>query len=409
MKKIAQNYIISNVASQVLSLVSALIVSFYFDAQNISNYAIVLSGIAVASILFSFRLENLIFRLTGSEVKEISLLLVSIVPGISLVAVTLILFVLKISNEGLLPFQQELAIFIVLGGFTLSIFNITLNILVKTSKSNLVILIKLLRGFSELTISLTLFLFSGKDISSFYIGYVSSFIIPVIFIFIVGVENRRKYLFSIFESQRYSSYWHFIKNSTRYLMYDLPASLFNIISLQAPVFILKGMSSVDLVAAYFIFQKFIGSPSLTIAQGLGLAIKQNINEIKESTTKSGFSTKLLSYINIVSVLVITVLGMLGTQLFLLFDIQVEPKTLSLVGITIFPVIFFRSLFNLVAGVVYVKGLFKFNFLFQAIGVLIAVIPGFVFIDSFDYILLYGVLMAFFYIIGFKFLKDRVVK
>ena len=257
MKKIAQNYIISNVASQVLSLVSALIVSFYFDAQNISNYAIVLSGIAVASILFSFRLENLIFRLTGSEVKEISLLLVSIVPGISLVAVTLILFVLKISNEGLLPFQQELAIFIVLGGFTLSIFNITLNILVKTSKSNLVILIKLLRGFSELTISLTLFLFSGKDISSFYIGYVSSFIIPVIFIFIVGVENRRKYLFSIFESQRYSSYWHFIKNSTRYLMYDLPASLFNIISLQAPVFILKGMSSVDLVAAYFIFQKFI--------------------------------------------------------------------------------------------------------------------------------------------------------
>jgi O-antigen/teichoic acid export membrane protein len=189
----------------------------------------------------------------------------------------------------------------------------------------------------------------------------------------------------------------FVKNISN-IKFDFPASIFSMISIYLPIvyFFISGDKVFS--GIYFAINRFIGAPSLLIAQSFGTTLKQyaaeeyrNFNHCTRSTIKG---------LKIVFIYMLPIYLLGGLAFFILFKylLSQEWKGIISTGWMLLPLFVLRYFFNCFANIVYVKGLFKENMLFQIISAIVAFFALFLPNTLSEKVIYFSVSMSIYYLI-----------
>ncbi|WP_318411629.1 MATE family efflux transporter [Photobacterium leiognathi] len=372
----------SNILSQFFSMFSIIIMTTNFNSKDISTYGYFFSLLSMLSICLSFRLENLIFQVKAGQYSKIfansviliSLLLTSVVFSLSFIFD--IDYVIKVS---------------IIGGVAFAIFNILNNYLTRNGDITILASAKILRSAFELLL-VTLCVLSHKSITFLMFSLVLSYFLSSLYIYIrakVYVRFRKKHI-----KQTLLQYLKLKK----YAKWDFPSSILSAFIVYMPQVIFNNSGNYLISSIYFMSSRYIGSPLLLIAQAIGLALKQEYQREKDLKIKNNASVLYIRKMIYNRKFAIAILlSFISIPIIYLIHPDYSFKEFFICFIILLPLYWARFIFNCFAGLVYVKGLFKENFIYQLLSTIILIGILYSFKLNFYTLLIYSLLSLLMYI------------
>ncbi|HAU5608824.1 TPA: hypothetical protein P7Z02_003515 [Citrobacter koseri] len=196
------------------------------------------------------------------------------------------------------------------------------------------------------------------------------------------------------------------KENLTNIKFDFPASIFSMITIYLPIIYFFVSDEKIFSGVYFALNRFIGAPSLLVAQSFGVTLKQYAaEEYLRVGTCVGSTKKAMKILFVYMIPVYAVAGAGGYIAFHYFLSQ-EWKTVFMDGWILLPLFILRYFFNCFSNIVYIKGLFKENMLFQLSSTLIAFFSLYLPNIISDKIFFFSIAMTFYYFIylGYLLLK-----
>ncbi len=352
-----------NIFVQLIGLLSVPILTHVYNPEELSYLGTFTSCIAIFSVLVSLRAENNLFVIHSDD--ECSKYVIFLYALSLLITPCIFLFFYSVFSLFSIKQDGEIFYISILGGFTYAIFNIKYNYLVRCGLVNKYVVLRMLRMVLEL-LSVILAYFLNLNIYMLIILIGVSYLIPLL--------TNKTFFSKIADREIVSDLqigkFVFVKNISN-IKFDFPASIFSMISIYLPIvyFFISGDKAFS--GVYFAINRFIGAPSLLIAQSFGTTLKQYAAEEYRSFNHCTKSTIKGLKIVFIYMLPIYLLG--GVAFFILFKylLSQEWKGIISTGWMLFPLFVLRYFFNCFANIVYVKGLFKENMLFQIISAIVA--------------------------------------
>lgn len=243
---------------------------------NPDTFGIIATFLSIISILNGISILKFELAIPVPKDDNESILIINICFSILLITTILFSIILFIWKESLLFISNNQLIInyiyiIPLGVFLISSFQIFNNIAIRERNYKLISNIKIVKSFSTILISLSLYklnslgLILGNLISQFICLklYFLNFK-PLIF------KNLKFYKFFDFKTfQRYKDF----------AIFSAPASLLNIISRELPILIFANYFTIDEVGQFFLIQKIILIPAGIIGDSISQIFLSNAAEL----------------------------------------------------------------------------------------------------------------------------------
>lgn len=247
-----------NVLTQLIGLLVYPILVTQYSVEDIALFGVLFAGMGIVSSVASFKIQNLIFsiRLKKAYAIYANYFRWIYVPSVVLLSGVFIACYNELHNT------VQVVILSVLSGFFLSGFNLYYSFLVRirNEKYNYV---KLSRACLELIFVVLAVLF-GFDIIQLFALVAFSYFIPS--------------AYGVFHAAVKHVHLDLEIETVKKLLIDLVSGFFNSVYLNSPNYFLYFGSSKELAAYYFLINKFVGTPTLMVAQSLNVSLNQHLVE-----------------------------------------------------------------------------------------------------------------------------------
>ncbi|QSW34107.1 hypothetical protein KQ929_06975 [Leclercia pneumoniae] len=380
-----------NVFVQALGLLTVPLLTKVYSPGEMSYLGTFTSCIAIISVFISLRAENNLFIIREEkDCREFVFFLYLLAIIVTPIIFSLI-FIFFIFNP--LGTDQKVFLLSVFGGFTYSCFNIKYNHLVRIGAENNYIILRVIRMVIE-SLAVVVAWMLDFNIYWFITIIAFSYLLPA---FIKNKKNR-------VTAQGNESFVEVLKNGKSIFLqilvnikYDFPASIFSMVTIYLPIIYFFLMDEKIFSGVYFAINRFIGAPSLLVAQSFGVTLKQYAAEeyLKLGTCIN--STKRAIKILFIYMIPLYIFGVFVFYVMYEYFLSNEWKSVFLTGGVLIPLFFTRYFFNCFANIVYIKGLFRENLIFQLLSTTLAFASLYLPTSLPDKIYIFSIVMPLYYI------------
>ncbi|WP_374446394.1 hypothetical protein [Providencia sp.] len=341
----------SNILIQLIGVLSFPILVLVYTVEDISYLGTFIAYITILSIICSFRAENNLFIIKSIRQCES---LAYFLYALSIIIGFILLILLSIASQFLDLADDLIYKLSVFGGVCYAIFNIKYNLLVRNKKENQFIRLKIIRMSLELLAIFLAYLLSF-DISIYITLLCLTYLIPSL-----KKERISKSILLFFAG------FNVFKNKISNVKYDFPASLLSVLTIYFPILYFFIIDEKIFSGIYFLLNRFIGAPSLLIAQSFNITLKQYATH--EFLTRKSCSHTVNNAANLllIKMLPLYILSGIAVAVFYKFYLSIYMQETALFFLIVLPIFITRFFFNCFSSIIYVMGLFKTNLTFQCI-------------------------------------------
>jgi len=384
-KLLATNFIV-----QILGLLIYPILMINYSVEDLSKYGLFYGGMTIVSVMLTFKIENLFFNISLRECLNLYVLYFKkIYPFLLLILILSYLSIVNFFEANVLYLNILIAL---CAGVFLSGFNIVYNFLVRINNSRYNLL-KIFRIILELAVVLVFSFFDYKIDFLFFLVSLSYFVVILFPIYRIIKNKVRSFG---------------IRKNLKFIFLDLYSSIFNNIYLYSPNYFLYFGGSKELSGYYFLINRFVGVPSIMIAQSLSTAVKQNFSSMKGSTYKmklNNFNVKIFNKIYLAYVI-----GVCFSVIIVWFlDKYNIYNNLFYIYIITIPMMVVRFKFLSYSGLFYVLKAYKENLNIQFMLFLVCLISfvvGYFFKNVYYSLFFYSVLTMLIYEFSCKYIVSK---
>lgn len=384
MLKTLRKIFIGNIISQIVGLITIPLLAYYYTVQQIGFYGTFFSLSACTSVVLSLRIENLFFSLSTNDSKflrNFSIKIIGLITVIILVIINICFLTFELEKE-----HFYLINLIILAGTTIGIFNIQYNYLVRKANTDKYVRMKNIRAYAELVIVLFCIL---KDISIeiLCIGASLSYIVPVLMTknFYFG-EGKNDWM----EGSK------IFKNNYKFIINDFFASLFNVTYIYLPTILFYFSGDKGVSGVFFTIARFLGVPSLMIAQSIGTTLKQHASvEYSNKKTVKNSLNFIIKNLILRPLPIYLIIGsiVIVTSYFIEPYYHINTFYITLIMV---PLFFIRYIYNCFSSIIYVLKMQRINFFFQFFLLVLPSLGMLIFSDPKSSLLSYSIISIFVY-------------
>ena len=355
----------SSVLAQLLGLAIIPFLVKSYNPGQISLLAFFTTFIGISTILLTLKSENQLFQidLDGDAASYTVFICFYALSVFILCAPIVYFFGDKVTDIG----RMMLAVFM-LGGLSLSVHNVLLNLLLRFKNTTGYAVSKAVRSVCEFILYLLCIAFILNEKVLVYSGILAYFIA-----FSYSVRECRVLLGVCGLKKHIAKGRKLFVRLNKNIQFDFLSSLFNVMSINMPIIYFGMAGDVELAGLYFMVTRLLGAPMLLLGQSISAALKGHaFSEKKEKHSVNGsieYTVKLLLLYFLPGYILIIPAVNYGFPVFF----GSEWIGITSMALILLPYFIARFMFNCLSGMVYVIGEFKSNLIFQGVLLLISLI------------------------------------